>query len=67
MSQYWVGPGLGSFLAAALYYALKWCKYWQLNPGADSTNEKKSPAVPSPPFINGGPQSGPDHDRDDQV
>jgi len=43
---YWVGPTLGSFLAAALYAFLKHIKYWQLNAGQDEVLPERSPAGP---------------------
>jgi len=32
---YWVGPFLGSLLAAGFYTLLKHYNYWRLNPGQD--------------------------------
>ncbi|GJE85560.1 aquaporin-like protein [Phanerochaete sordida] len=43
---YWVGPGIGSLIAAALYAALKHYRYWTLNPGQDTINFHESPADP---------------------
>jgi aquaporin related protein len=34
---YWLGPGLGSLLAAAIYGVLRYVKYWRLNPDSDTT------------------------------
>lgn len=56
-SQYWVGPGLGSLLAAGLYGILKYFRYWRLNPEQDSTKPQASPdPAPTPGEItpNGG-------------
>ncbi|KAI5452324.1 hypothetical protein NCC49_000886 [Naganishia albida] len=40
---YWVGPTLGSLLATAFYFLLKFIKYWEINPGQDSEHAKDSP------------------------
>lgn len=46
---YWVGPGLGSLLAAGLYGILKYFRYWRLNPAQDSTKPQTSPdPAPTP-------------------
>jgi hypothetical protein len=39
--QYWVGPGLGSLLAAGIYAILRYFRYWRLNPGADETEAEE--------------------------
>jgi len=46
---YWVGPSLGSLLAAALYTVMKAVHYWELNPGADATSptEEREKARPT--------------------
>ncbi|KAI9634647.1 aquaporin-like protein [Dioszegia hungarica] len=43
---YWLGPTLGSLLAAAFYIMLKHFHYWRVNPGQDSTDVRDSPATP---------------------
>jgi len=47
---YWVGPTLGSIIAAGLYTALKHFDYQLLNPGQDSHHTELSPAAPALPF-----------------
>lgn len=71
---YWVGPFLGSLLAAGFYTLLKTFKYWTLTPGQDATDVRGSPpnpmknisgAVGSHPSRNG---DGPEHrDNDNAV
>jgi len=48
---YWVGPALGSFLAAGLYGVFKYFRYWRLNPDQDSTVNKSRvlPDLAAPP------------------
>lgn len=41
---YFIGDGLGSFLAVAIYAVLKAVEYTKLNPGQDSVNETDAPA-----------------------
>lgn len=36
---YWVGPSLGALLATGLYKGMLYVHYWELNPGADATND----------------------------
>ncbi|KAI0059225.1 aquaporin-like protein [Artomyces pyxidatus] len=43
---YWVGPFLGSLLAAGFYSVLKHYEYWTLNPDQESIDGDKSPADP---------------------
>lgn len=40
---YWLGPTLGSMLATAFYFLLKYIKYWEINPGQDSEDPKDAP------------------------
>jgi len=46
---YWVGPALGSFLAAGLYGVFKYFRYWRLNPDQDSTKPRSLPDLAAPP------------------
>jgi len=39
---YWLGPCLGSILAAIFYALLKHLHYWRVNPGQDSTDVRDS-------------------------
>jgi len=40
---YWIGPTLGALLATVVYIGLKAVKYWEINPGQDSTNPSDAP------------------------
>lgn len=42
---YWLGPTLGALLATAFYYVLKSIKYWEINPGQDSTDWRDAPQL----------------------
>lgn len=39
---YWVGPGLGAVLAAALHKLMRAIHFYELNPGADDTHNEPS-------------------------
>ncbi|TFK45807.1 aquaporin-like protein, partial [Heliocybe sulcata] len=43
---YWLGPFIGSLIGAGFYAILKHYRYWQINPGQDTTHPEKSPADP---------------------
>jgi len=43
---YWVGPFLGSALAAGFFAILKHIRYWTLDPEQDSVNPARSPESP---------------------
>jgi len=43
---YWLGPILGSLLGTVFYAILKHYKYWELNPGQESTNHRDAPRDP---------------------
>jgi len=49
---YWVGPGLGSLVAAAFYSILKHFQYYRLNPGQDTMDHRNSPKDPISSVIN---------------
>ncbi|OLN89996.1 Aquaporin-1-like protein 2 [Colletotrichum chlorophyti] len=42
---YWVGPFMGSLLAAGYYRIVKWAHYEEANPGQDHTGDPILPAV----------------------
>ncbi|OAQ64738.1 aquaporin [Pochonia chlamydosporia 170] len=44
---YWIGPLMGSLLAFAVYWILKWLEYQSANPGQDADDLEK--AIPPPP------------------
>ncbi|KAI0050101.1 aquaporin-like protein [Auriscalpium vulgare] len=44
---YWLGPYLGSILAAAFYTVIKHYEYWTLVPGQESTEPTESPPDPA--------------------
>lgn len=43
---YWLGPFLGSLLAAGFYSLLKHYRYWTINPDQATVEPEKSPASP---------------------
>jgi len=45
---YWVGPFIGSVIAAVLYNILKRIRYWRLNPNQDTDDYYQSPALVNP-------------------
>jgi aquaporin related protein len=46
---YWIGPLMGSLLAFAVYWILKWLEYQSANPGQDDDDVEKGISPPSPP------------------
>lgn len=45
---YWIGPLLGTLLAFAIYFVLKWLDYQTANPGQDADNLEKANKATEP-------------------